>query len=139
MKTSLPSLALGQAMPKCSITITQALIDHYAEVSGDFNPIHVDPEAGKCSAFGGTIAHGCIPLELVFQCLLLWSGTDRLPAQTRLRYRYRSPSRPGDTIRAEMRLIAEPEQKLDGLMRFSFACLRQDDQVVIDGECDFPI
>jgi len=23
--------------------------------------------------------------------------------------------------------------------RFSFACLRQDDQVVIDGECDFPI
>ena len=139
MKTSLPPLAPGQALPECRITITQALIDHYAEVSGDFNPIHVDPDAGRDSDFGGTIAHGCIPLEPVFQCLLRWSGADRLPAQTRLRFRYRSPSRPGDTIRAEMRLIAEPQQKLEGLMRFSFACLRQDDQVVIDGECDFPV
>ena len=46
MTRDTPSFQAGQALPACSIRITQELIDEYARLSGDFNPIHVDPQAG---------------------------------------------------------------------------------------------
>jgi acyl dehydratase len=46
-------------------TITQELIDGFAEVSGDHQWIHVDPERAKTeSPFGVTIAHGNLTLSL---------------------------------------------------------------------------
>ena len=61
------TLVVGEKLPACEITISQELIDAYASISGDFNPIHVDRQAAAASAFGGTIAHGCIPMEPVFR------------------------------------------------------------------------
>jgi acyl dehydratase len=47
-------------------TVTQADIDAFAELSGDHQWIHVDPErAKKESPFGTTIAHGNLTLSLV--------------------------------------------------------------------------
>lgn len=37
---------------------TQADVDTYAKVSGDTNPLHIDPQAGKASMFGHNIIHG---------------------------------------------------------------------------------
>lgn len=37
---------------------TQEDVDLYAKVSGDTNPLHIDPEAGKNSMFGRNIIHG---------------------------------------------------------------------------------
>ena len=37
---------------------TQADVDTYARVSGDMNPLHIDPVAGKNSMFGRNIIHG---------------------------------------------------------------------------------
>jgi acyl dehydratase len=46
--------------------VTQEDIDRFAEVSGDFQWIHVDPErAGRESPFGTTIAHGNLTLSLI--------------------------------------------------------------------------
>jgi acyl dehydratase len=44
--------------------ITQADIDAFAEVTGDHQWIHVDPERAKDTPFGGTIAHGYFTLSL---------------------------------------------------------------------------
>jgi acyl dehydratase len=47
-------------------TVTQADIDSFAELSGDHQWIHVDPERAKSeSPFGTTIAHGNLTLSLV--------------------------------------------------------------------------
>jgi acyl dehydratase len=47
-------------------TITQADIDAFAELSGDHQWIHVDPERAKAeSPFGTTIAHGNLTLATV--------------------------------------------------------------------------
>lgn len=128
----------GEALPECRIAITQALIDAYATISGDFNPIHVDPRAGAASVFGGTIAHGCLPLEPVFQSLLRWLGTDRLPPRTRIQLRYRAPSRPGDTIRSDVRTQSEFASRDGRTFVFTFRCVNQQEQAVIDGECEVP-
>ena len=37
---------------------TQEDVDLYAKVSGDTNPLHIDPEVGKNSIFGRNIIHG---------------------------------------------------------------------------------
>jgi acyl dehydratase len=44
--------------------VTQEKIDKFAEVTGDDQWIHVDPERAKESPFGGTIAHGYYTLSL---------------------------------------------------------------------------
>ena len=45
--------------------IDQARIDKFAEATGDFQWIHVDPVRAKTSKFGTTIAHGYLTLSLL--------------------------------------------------------------------------
>jgi len=44
--------------------VTQEAIDAFADVTGDHQWIHVDPERAKSTPFGGTIAHGYYTLAL---------------------------------------------------------------------------
>jgi acyl dehydratase len=44
--------------------VTQEAIDTFADVTGDHQWIHVDPERAKDTEFGGTIAHGYYTLAL---------------------------------------------------------------------------
>jgi len=48
------------------LTVTQERIDKFAEVTGDVQWIHTDPErAAKESPYGATIAHGYLTLSLL--------------------------------------------------------------------------
>ena len=48
------------------VLITQERINQFAQATGDFQWIHVDPErAAKSSPFGCTIAHGFLTLSLL--------------------------------------------------------------------------
>jgi acyl dehydratase len=44
--------------------VTQEDIDTFADVTGDHQWIHVDPERARQTPFGGTIAHGYYTLSL---------------------------------------------------------------------------
>ena len=44
--------------------VTQEKVDAFAEVTGDDQWIHIDPERAKETPFGGTIAHGYYTLSL---------------------------------------------------------------------------
>ena len=44
--------------------ITQEHVNKFAEVSGDYQYIHVDPERAKDTFFGGTIAHGNMTIAI---------------------------------------------------------------------------
>jgi acyl dehydratase len=46
------------------ILVDQARIDAFAEVTGDHQFIHVNPEMAKATPFGTTIAHGFLTLSL---------------------------------------------------------------------------
>jgi acyl dehydratase len=46
------------------ITIDQAMIDRFADATGDHQFVHVDPERAMDTPFGGTIAHGFLTLSL---------------------------------------------------------------------------
>jgi acyl dehydratase len=46
-------------------TFSQADFDRFARLSGDANPIHVDPEFAGESRFGRTVAHGMLLLTVL--------------------------------------------------------------------------
>ena len=126
----------GDKLPACEIRISQELIDVYASLSGDFNPIHVDAAAAAASVFGGTIAHGCIPMEPVFQSIMRWRGSEMLPPHTSLRLRYRAPSRPGDVIRSDAHVASETTTDGVRTVEIAFVCMNQHGELVIDGTCE---
>ena len=45
--------------------MTQDEVDRFADLTGDHNFIHVDPDRASQTPFGGTIAHGFFGLSLV--------------------------------------------------------------------------
>jgi 3-hydroxybutyryl-CoA dehydratase len=78
-------------------SLTQDDIDAYANLTGDHNPLHVDPEAGRRSPFGSTIAHGPLPLGFVQRAIEDRLGSE-WPSGLRLDARFLAPTRPGDTV-----------------------------------------
>jgi len=61
-------------LPTILRRVDQATIDAYAAVSGDFNPIHVDPDYASGGPFGRTIAHGLMTLAYVSELLNEWTS-----------------------------------------------------------------
>jgi 3-hydroxybutyryl-CoA dehydratase len=122
-----------QEFPPISDVVTQATIDAYAELSGDYNPLHVDEVAAAASEFGGTIAHGPIAFQALFRSLTAGLGTTALPPGTTVRVTYRAPVRPGDTVTATV--AGRPEEPGDGL---AAACVDQRGTTVLSGHVTLP-
>jgi 3-hydroxybutyryl-CoA dehydratase len=51
------------------VTVTADMVQKFAEVSGDFNPIHLDDDYAKTTIFGRRIAHGMLSSALISRTL----------------------------------------------------------------------
>ena len=89
-----------------AITITQERIGRYAEITEDWNPLHVDEAFARTTAFGGVIAHGMLSLNLAWELLREIHGDEGI-ADIELTVRFKKPVRPGDTVRARARREAD--------------------------------
>ncbi|XDD50409.1 MaoC family dehydratase [Leptospira sp. WS92.C1] len=92
-----------------SKTITETDIYLFAGISGDFNPLHVDEEYAKTTAFGTRIAHGGLAASLLAPVLgmkLPGLGTVALETMTK----FRKPVFPGDTITCTVEVKAKIER-----------------------------
>jgi 3-hydroxybutyryl-CoA dehydratase len=114
--------------PTVTERVTQESIDAYAEISGDFNPIHVDPEAAAASEFGGIIAHGPVALHAFFRAATEWLGTDALPAGSEVKVTYRAPTRPGDEVTVR---LGELQTGADGRAELKAECVTQEGTTVV--------
>jgi acyl dehydratase len=47
-----------------SYIVTEARINAYAELTGDFTPVHIDEEYAKTTLFGTRVAHGLFGLSI---------------------------------------------------------------------------
>jgi len=69
---------------------------YYAAASGDFNPIHIDPEAGKAAGLGGNILQGLCSLSWAVEGV--GNFIDDPGRIKRVRVRFSRPVTIGDTI-----------------------------------------
>ena len=93
---------VGDEAPVISLKVGQDLIDNYAHLCGDYNPIHVDLEEAAKTIFKGTIAHGTINAEPILQAIGNYVGTYWPLEGTKVDVQFRSPVRPGDTISSKI-------------------------------------
>ncbi len=56
---SLDELQIGNTV-EVQYVVTPAIVDAFAELSGDRSPIHVNENAAKSAGFEGRVAHGAI-------------------------------------------------------------------------------
>ena len=49
------------------ITITNSMIDEFAKLSGDFNPLHVDEKYAQTTKFGKRVVHGMLLASFLSQ------------------------------------------------------------------------
>lgn len=79
--------------------VDQDKINLYADITDDYNPLHVDPEFAATTKMGGVIAHGTMSLALIWQMLRLNFGAERCSKAT-LDVRFVKPVRVGDQLTA---------------------------------------
>jgi len=98
------------------VEVTQAMIDRFAEATGDYQFIHVDPVRAAETPFGGTIAHGFLTLSL----LPLFAATAGQPAIDGVRMavnygsdtlRFLNPVPSGSRVRGRFKLLEIVEKR----------------------------
>lgn len=102
----------------------------FAELSEDFNPLHLDEDYAAGTMFEGRIAHGMLAAAL-FSALL----GERLPGHGTVylgqNLRFRAPVRPGDEVVASVTVTAIDRDR----RRVTLECLAKvGDTAVITGE-----
>jgi acyl dehydratase len=106
------------------VTVEQAMIDRFAEATGDHQWIHVDVERARRELPGGTtIAHGLLTLSLVprmAQTLLTVTDRKRGVNYGSNKVRFTSPVPAGARIRLRQRLV-NAEDVADGGVRITSA------------------
>ena len=58
-------LKAGDAVPELKVTPDKYLTNRYAGASGDFNPIHIDPDFAKAVGLPSNILHGLYSMGVV--------------------------------------------------------------------------
>ena len=122
-------LAVGMTVSIENTVSEQDVID-FARVSGDYNPLHMDEDYAKTTAFGGRIAHGALSASYISAVL----GND-LPGPgavfLELNLKFVRPVRIGDTVTS----IAEVVEMIERGYRVKLAVKGEvDGKTVMRGE-----
>jgi acyl dehydratase len=97
--------------------VSQQRIDDFADVTEDWQWIHVDPERAVASELGSTIAHGYLTLSLVPRLssgIFTFDGIGRAVNYGIEKVRFPASVRPGDRIRARATLVEAVPAGPDG-------------------------
>jgi acyl dehydratase len=124
---------VGEAFaPSKWVEISQKRIDRFADVTEDWQFIHLDPERAAQTPFGGTVAHGYLTLSML--STMAYDAIPRIEgARASVNYgfdriRFLAPVRAGRRVRAHFTLQAVERRGDDRVL------LRIGVEVEIEGE-----
>ncbi len=127
----------GGAFVTADRLIGEADVRAFAELSGDRNPIHLDPAAAAEAGFEGPIAHGALGLAVatgLANQLALTRGT--LVALVGISWRFRGAVYYGDRVSLHLRVAAKRAtgNLARGLVTLAAELRNQRGEVVQEGE-----
>jgi len=127
------TVKIGELLPSVTGIITQETINDYADMSDDYNPLHVDPEFGRSTPYASTIAHGPIAMDFAIQMLKKWIGV-AWPTGASVKSKFIAAVKPGDRITASGHVArTEPDSSR---VICEFICENQANERVIVGELE---
>jgi 3-hydroxybutyryl-CoA dehydratase len=126
-------LRTGTELPEIKRVVTQQVINRYAEVSRDFNPIHVNAAFAARTPLGGTVAHGMLSLAYISQMMTesfghYWISTGKLSV------RFKNPARPGDIISIKGKIAKVENINNDVDISCEILCTNQLNEPIVIGE-----
>ena len=111
--------------------VTAEDVEAFAEVSGDTNPVHLDPDYAATTRFGSRIAHGTLAVSYISAVL----GT-RFPGPGTIylsqNVSFLKPVFIGDTITATVSVSKYRAEK--GVLTLVTECFNQAGDKVVDGQ-----
>ena len=124
---SISELKLGDAAEIIRL-ITEELVNDFARVIGDFNPVHTDQAYAEKTMFKGKIAHGALSigfLSTVLGNILPGHGTIYLSHEIK----FLAPVRIGDTLMVRVEVVELIPEK--NRTKFRTTCINQNGQMVV--------
>lgn len=111
--------------------VTEREVELFAAVSGDHNPVHLDPEYAATTQFGECIAHGMLTGAFVSAAIAMelpGPGTIYLGQNLQ----FRAPVLLGDTVTVYLEVIEKHDTK--PWLKLSTTVKNQDDKEIARGE-----
>jgi acyl dehydratase len=126
-----PLAVVGQKATR-TLTLTQANVEAYAEITGDRNPLHFDAAYAARTKFERLVVHGGLTAGILNALVaedLPGPGTVFMSQELK----YLAPVYIGDTITGEVEILtvhgSKPVTQLKATVR------RSDGETVLEGEC----
>jgi len=123
-------LKVGDEFSK-SRKVTDELIRKFADLSGDYNPIHLDDEFAKTTQFGRRIAHGMLSGAFI-SAVLGYEFKERRVVYLSQTLRFTAPVYIGDTVTTTATVTNIRTDKK--IVLLETLCTNQNGEPVVKGE-----
>jgi len=124
-------LSQGDPIPELKVTPDKYLPHRYAGASGDFNPIHIDPEFAKAVGLPNTILHGLYMMGLVARAATEAAGGDPRSLK-RLSVQFRGMGAP----ETEIAVSGTVESVEDGRATIDVVAAQGENQTIRNAEAE---
>ncbi len=113
-------------------TVTADDVARFADVTGDANPLHRDPDYAAKTRFGECIAHGMLSAGYISAALGTKLAPDCCVVYLSQSLRFLRPVKIGETVRAVVEVKGTDPQKR--IVTLETDCFNQDGEPVVKGE-----
>lgn len=128
-ETLMDKITIGQTASR-TLTVTPRHVKQFAEISGDYNPLHFDEEFAAGTRFGRLVAQGGLTTGLLHALVAMdlpGAGTVFLSQE----WKFTAPVFIGDTITASAEVKSVHQSK--PVSQLAVTVTRQDGEVVLEG------
>jgi 3-hydroxybutyryl-CoA dehydratase len=127
-------LNAGDAIAELRVTPDKYLPHRYAGASGDFNPIHIDPEFAKAVGLPNTILHGLYMMGLTARAATEAAGGDP-GSLKRLSVQFRGMGAP----ETEIVVSGSVSSVEDGVAKIEVVAAQGDNQTIRNAEAEIVV
>jgi acyl dehydratase len=124
----------GTELPTLTVTPDKYVPHRYAGASGDFNPIHIDPEFAKAVGLPGNILHGLYSMAQVARAATQAAGGDPRSLK-RLSVQFRGMGRPV----VEIKVTGTVRETRNGRVVLDTVAEQEGNQIIRNAEAELDI